>query len=86
MSLNANIQLICSTTDVYSDYITAMFDCVLLLYRSTEEDEGIHTMESEEDEFAAVQRNSEILKSVSSRPPIKHDTFTQCWTNVGPTS
>ena len=68
----------------------------MLLYRSTEEDEGIHTMESEEDEFAAVQRNSEILKSVS-KPLSKqlHDTFTHCgpmlgqrrrrWPNIDPT-
>ena len=36
-----------------------------LFYRGLEDDEGVHTMESEEDEFAAVQRNTDILKSVS---------------------
>lgn len=36
-------------------------------YRGLEDDEGVHTMESEEDEFAAIQRNTEILKSVSDK-------------------
>ena len=37
-----------------------------LCHRGLEDDEGVHTMESEEDEFAAIQRNAEILKSVWS--------------------
>ena len=40
---------------------------LLLSFRLTE-DEGIHTMDSEDDEFsAAVPRNTEILKAVSAR-------------------
>ena len=35
-------------------------------YRGMDDDEGVHTMESEEDEFAAIQRNGEVLKSVSN--------------------
>ena len=38
----------------------------VLCHRGLEDDEGVHTMESEEDEFAAIQRNAEILKSVRS--------------------